>query len=166
MIDNGEVVAPQRGNDEHAAAGLAGWLHGLIATGNTGYLADLRRPRAETVARLLAGNYAAPEGVALGPNAVEVFETVAYLFARFHAGESTLQKGSGSLGYALTRVGSPERRGADNPGCVRLISQILVAREPSFRRVQHGIDLLRADSATPPNWYQLAVDLLRWTDPD
>ncbi|MEV4130172.1 type I-E CRISPR-associated protein Cse2/CasB, partial [Nocardia sp. NPDC049707] len=24
----------------------------------------------------------------------------------------------------------------------------------------------RADSGTPPNWYQLAVDLLRWTDPD
>ncbi|WP_330182219.1 type I-E CRISPR-associated protein Cse2/CasB [Nocardia sp. NBC_01503] len=166
MTDNGLLVTPLRSRDEQAAASLVSWLHGLIAARNIGYLSDLRRPRAETVARLLAGNYAVPDGVALGPNAIEVFEAVAYLFARFHAGESTLEKGSGSLGYALTRVGSDGHRGTDNPGCVRLVSQILVSREPSFRRVQHGIDLLRADSVKPPNWYQLAVDLLRWTSPD
>ncbi|MGW4774665.1 type I-E CRISPR-associated protein Cse2/CasB [Nocardia sp. NPDC004278] len=166
MTDNGAVSPSERDADEQAAARLVSWLHGLIAAGNIGHLADLRRARADTVARLLAGNYAAPNGVALGPNSIKVFETVASLFARFHAGESTLRRGSGSLGYAMTKVGNPGHRGTENSGCVRLINQILVSREPPYRRIQHGIDLLRADSGTPPNWYQLAVDLLRWTDPD
>ncbi|GAB2510426.1 type I-E CRISPR-associated protein Cse2/CasB [Nocardia heshunensis] len=166
MIGDAVMNPLQRNADEQAAASLSSWLHSLIAAGNVGYLADLRRPRAETVARLLAGNYAAPNGVALSQNSIQVFESVAHLFARFHAGGSVLHKGSGSLGYAMTKLGPPGRRGTDNPGCVRLINQILVSREPPYRRVQHGIDLLRADSGVPPNWYQLAVDLLRWTDTD
>ncbi|MGX1811833.1 type I-E CRISPR-associated protein Cse2/CasB [Nocardia sp. NPDC055321] len=156
---------PKRTIGEQAAASLSGWLGGLMEARNTGYLAELRRPRAETVARLLAGNFAAPRGTPLSSNAVEVFETVAFLFARFHAGESQLHRGSGSVAFALTKVGAQGHRGTDNPGCVRLISQILVSREAPFRRVQHGIDLIRADAATPPNWYQLTIDLLRWTDP-
>lgn len=166
MTDNGEVVPSQRDSDEQAAAGLARWLHSLVEARNVGYLADLRRPSAETVALLLAGNFAAPGGVPLGPEAIKTFEMVAYYFARFHAGESTVHRGSGSVGYSLARIGSVGHRGADNPGCMRLISRILVSREPPYRGIQHGIDLARADSGTPPNWYQLAIDLLRWTTPE
>ena len=166
MTDNGEVIPPHRDSDERAAAGLVRWLYGLVEASNVGFLADLRRPRAETVARLLAGNFVAPDGLPLGSDAIETFENVAYLFARFHAGESTVRRGSGSVGYALARIGSPGHRGTDNAGCERLIKKILVSRQPPYRRILHGIDLVRADSGTPPNWYQLAVDLQRWTTPN
>ncbi|WP_162958820.1 type I-E CRISPR-associated protein Cse2/CasB [Nocardia yunnanensis] len=163
-IDSEVVAAPQRPADERAAAGLLRWLYDLVEDRNVGYLADLRRLHADSVAKLLAGNFAAPGGVALGPQAVEIFERVAFLFTRFHAGETALQRGSGSLGYAMSKVGSADRRGSENPGCVRLLNQILVSRQPPFRRIQHGIDLIRSDSGAPPNWFQLTVDLLRWTD--
>lgn len=59
---------------------LTGWLCGLVRARQYGQLADLRRPTALTEARLTAANLAPSEDTR------DVFERVAFLFARYHAG--------------------------------------------------------------------------------
>ncbi|MEZ0076304.1 type I-E CRISPR-associated protein Cse2/CasB [Planotetraspora sp. GP83] len=150
------LQAPQRTPEQQ----LVGWLAGLVRSRDVGALADLRRPQANTVPRLLAGNLAYGD-----PAGIVVFERVAFYFARFHAGRSEPHIGWGNLGRAMRNIGGKNAKGPDNDGCVRLINQILVSRQPPWKRVQHAIDQLRADNARPPSWQQLATDLRRWTDP-
>ncbi|MEO3862794.1 type I-E CRISPR-associated protein Cse2/CasB [Acrocarpospora sp. B8E8] len=159
--EEGDILASHpRDGERPPEQRLVGWLAGLVKAHDVGALADLRRTRIVTVSRLLAGNFADgdKEGIA-------AFEQVAYLFARFHAGRGDAHYGFGSLGRAMRNIGGPTSKGPDNDGCVRLLNQILVSRQPPWRRVQHAVDQLRSDKTAPPSWAQLAVDLRRWNDP-
>ncbi|WP_433515377.1 type I-E CRISPR-associated protein Cse2/CasB [Nonomuraea sp. CA-143628] len=157
-----ELFVPYERDDERPPEKrLVGWLAGLVNTRDVGALADLRRTRVFTVPRLVAGTFAYGD-----KQGIAVFEQVAYLFARFHAGRRDAHYGFGSLGLAMRRIGGPNSKGPDNDGCVRLLNQILVSRQPPWRRIQHAIDQLRPDKITPPpSWAQLAVDLRLWNDP-
>ncbi|MFF4991538.1 type I-E CRISPR-associated protein Cse2/CasB [Streptosporangium saharense] len=152
-----EEEAPQEKTPEQR---LVRWLAGLVLSHDVGALADLRRSRADTLTRLRAGNFAYDT-----PDAIPLFEWVAFQFARFHAGQSVPHYGWDNLGRAMRNIGGRTSRGPDNDGCVRLLNQILVSRQPPWKRIQHAIDQLRADRAAPPSWEKLAVDLGRWTAP-
>lgn len=72
---------------------LVGWLAGLVRSRDVGALADLRRPHVYTLSRLVAGNFAREK-----PDAIPIFEQVAFQFVRFHAGKVEPYYGWGSMG--------------------------------------------------------------------
>ncbi|MGW6457269.1 type I-E CRISPR-associated protein Cse2/CasB [Streptomyces sp. NPDC055078] len=138
---------------------LSRYLCRLVWTHDAGALADLRRPEALTEPRLIAANYAAEEEQRL------VYEKVAFLFARFHAGRSRPLPGSGSMGGSLRRIGGPGGRGPKDSGATRLLDRLVASHELPLRHLQHAIERARACDVTPPSWARLADDLTEWRSP-
>ncbi len=136
---------------------LTSWLCGLVRSRNTGALADLRRPTALTEARLLASHFAPCEEHRL------IYEKIAFLFARYHAGALTPSPGHGDLGTALRRIGSPACRGPADPGAKRMFDLIAASRHIPWRHLQHAIERSRACEAIPPSWALLTDHLTQWT---
>ncbi|GAA2344979.1 type I-E CRISPR-associated protein Cse2/CasB [Streptomyces kunmingensis] len=141
-----------------ASAGeqLTAWLISLVRSREVGKLADLRRPHAETEARIMAGW--------VDPANRETLELVAFLFAVYHRGSSRPSYGSGSLGTALRRIGSGDHRGPADPGAARLMERIAASRRLPVRHLQHAVARLRSCEQKPPAWSQLTDDLIRWND--
>ncbi|WP_327657194.1 type I-E CRISPR-associated protein Cse2/CasB [Streptomyces sp. NBC_00483] len=135
---------------------LTAWLASLVRSREYGKLADLRRPGAETEARIMAGW--------MDPEHREVLELVAFLFAVYHRGSSRPSYGSGSFGTALRRIGSGGHRGPTDPGAARLMERITASRRPPARHLQHAVARLRSGEQHPPAWAQLTDDLIRWND--
>ncbi|MER7770445.1 type I-E CRISPR-associated protein Cse2/CasB [Kitasatospora sp. NPDC096140] len=136
---------------------LTSWLCGLVRARQTGQLADLRRPAAVTRARLDAAEFAPSEETR------PVFEHVAFLFARYHAGRLDPSPGAGDIGAALRRIGSGEGRGPANPGAVRLLDRVVASRRVPWRHLQHVIERARSCDTVPPSWAVLAEDLAGWS---
>lgn len=135
---------------------LTVWLVALVRSREYGKLADLRRPDAETEARIMAGW--------MDPAHREILELVAFLFAVYHRGSSQPSYGSGSFGTALRRIGSGDQRGPADPGAARLMERITASRRLPDRHLQHAVARLRSCEQRPPAWAQLTDDLIRWND--
>ena len=137
---------------------LTGWLAHLVRTHQYGALADLRRPTALTSSRLLAANFAAYD------RHREVYERVAFLFARYHAGAAEPHYGYGTLGTALRKIGTPAARGPNDAGATRLLDRLVAARSIPWRHLQHAVERSRSCGTTPASWARLADDLTRWNE--
>ncbi|HEV7627087.1 MAG TPA: type I-E CRISPR-associated protein Cse2/CasB, partial [Streptomyces sp.] len=137
---------------------LSGWLASLVRTRQYGALADLRRPKALTSSRLLSANFAVEE------QHREIYEHVAFLFARFHAGASEPHYGYGSVGTALRKIGSPAGRGPNDAGATRLLDRVVASRTIPWRHLQHAVERSRSCGTFPPSWAGLADDLVRWSE--
>ncbi|MFD7413165.1 type I-E CRISPR-associated protein Cse2/CasB [Kitasatospora purpeofusca] len=136
---------------------LTTWLCGLVRARQYGQLADLRRPTAPTQARLTAANFAPSEETR------QVFEQVAFLFARYHAGRLDPSQGWGDTGAALRRIGTGAGRGPANPGAVRLLDRVVASRRVPWRHLQHVIERARSCDTIPPSWADLTDDLAGWS---
>ncbi|MFD4398570.1 type I-E CRISPR-associated protein Cse2/CasB [Kitasatospora sp. NPDC058478] len=136
---------------------LTAWLCGLVRARQYGQLADLRRPEAVTQARLIAANFA------LSEETRPVFEHVAFLFARYHAGRLDPSPGSGDIGAALGRIGTGAGRGQANPGAVRLLDRVVASRRVPWRHLQHVVERARSCDTVPPSWAVLTEDLAGWS---
>ncbi|MFF3003216.1 type I-E CRISPR-associated protein Cse2/CasB [Kitasatospora sp. NPDC057940] len=136
---------------------LTAWLCGLVRARQYGQLADLRRPEAVTQARLIAANFAPSEETR------PVFEHVAFLFARYHAGRLDPSPGSGDTGAALGRIGTGAGRGQANPGAVRLLDRVVASRRVPWRHLQHVVERARSCDTVPPSWAVLTEDLAGWS---
>jgi CRISPR system Cascade subunit CasA len=138
---------------------------GLVGAHDLGTLAELRRPPAperpvRNVSHFLAGNWA-PDEVSQ-----PVFEYTAFLFARYHAGMDSADRGSASMGKALRRLREPgSESGPGRDGVTRLFTRIATSRAVPQRALQNAIDRLRSQVARPPAWSQLARDLRSWDTP-
>ncbi|MFF7994817.1 type I-E CRISPR-associated protein Cse2/CasB [Kitasatospora xanthocidica] len=144
------------GNGRTPGQRLTGWLCSLVWSHDYGRLADLRRPEALSEPRLRAASFSPEE------DQRPVFERVAFLFARYHAGKSVPQAGFGSMGDALRRIGSPAGRGQNDPGAKRLLDRLVASRELPVRHLQHAVERARACEVAPPSWALLAEDLAAW----
>ncbi|MET8702925.1 type I-E CRISPR-associated protein Cse2/CasB [Kitasatospora sp. NPDC004723] len=102
------------------------------------------------------------EGFAPTEETREIFLQVAFLFARYHAGRLEPSPGSGNVGSALRRIGTPAGRGPGNPGAVRLFSRLVAARRPPWRHLQHAVERSRSCETVPPSWAGLTEDLANW----
>ncbi|RKT09507.1 CRISPR-associated protein Cse2 family [Streptomyces sp. 1114.5] len=168
-LDLTEILKPSTGAEAGPDGGpeaerppeqrLTNWLCSLVWSHDYGRLADLRRPEALSESRLRAASFSPEE--AHRP----VFEKVAFLFARYHAGRSAPQAGYGSMGDALRRIGSPAGRGPNDPGARRLLDRLVASRELPVRHLQHAVERARACEVAPPSWARLAVDLSAWKAP-
>ncbi|MDT0453662.1 type I-E CRISPR-associated protein Cse2/CasB [Streptomyces hesseae] len=136
---------------------LTAWLCGLVRARQYGQLADLRRPAALTQARLTAANFAPSE------DSRHIFEQVAFLFARYHAGRLDPSPGAGDTGAALRRIGTGAGRGPTNPGAVRLLDRVVASRRIPWRHLQHAIERARSCDTIPPSWTTLTEDLSGWS---
>lgn len=141
-----------------AADQLINWLCALVYGHEYGLLADLRRPAAVTRARLIAASYAPEESQR------PIYENVAFLFARYHAGRGTPHRGFGTMGDALRRIGSPGARGVKDAGACRLLDRLVASRQIPQRHLQHAVERCRACDTPPPSWAQLVRDLGTWND--
>ena len=135
---------------------LTGWLCAVVRSQQLGVLADLRRPNAITRSHLTAAAFAPEEEYR------KVFETTAFLFARYHAGATVPKSGYGNVGAALRKIGSGAGRGPDDPGAARLLDRLVASREIPWRHLQHAIERARACEVQPPSWAQLTEDLCQW----
>ncbi|WP_431775455.1 type I-E CRISPR-associated protein Cse2/CasB [Streptomyces cucumeris] len=159
------IIADAPPQDERPPAErLNAWLRGLVHSHEYGTLADLRRMpaphrrhRAVPVrARLLAAQFAPTEDQRV------VYERVAFLFARFHAGASQPSAAYGNMGDALRKVGTSAGRGPRDPGATRLLDRLTAAREIPWRHLQHAVERMRAGDTAPPSWAGLVDDLAAW----
>ncbi|MFJ4687514.1 type I-E CRISPR-associated protein Cse2/CasB [Streptomyces sp. NPDC088789] len=141
----------------HDSAALTTWLTTLVRVRDSGTLAELRRARALTPARIRAGWYGGDEHRAL-------FEQMAFLFALYHRGRSEPSYGRGSLGEAARRIGDGTGRGPDNPGAQRLVDRVVASRRIPWRHLQHAVTRLRSCEQPPPCWTGLTDDVVRWND--
>ncbi|WP_367434341.1 type I-E CRISPR-associated protein Cse2/CasB [Streptomyces celluloflavus] len=153
---HGGVPAARR----RPAEELSRWLCGMVRSHDNGGLADLRRLDSLTEPRLRAAAFAPEEAQR------HVFEKVAFLFARYHAGRSKAHFGYGSMGDALRRIGGPGGRGAKDPGATRLLDRLVASRDLPLRHLQHAVERARACEVTPPSWARLVDDLMAWESPD
>ncbi|MFJ6620786.1 type I-E CRISPR-associated protein Cse2/CasB [Kitasatospora sp. NPDC091335] len=148
----GGALPAERTPAEH----LTSWLCSLVWSHDYGRLAELRRPEALSEPRLRAASFSPEE------DQRAVYERVAFLFARYHAGRSVPQAGYGSMGDALRRIGSPAARGPKDPGAKRLLDRLVASRELPVRHLQHAVERARACEVAPPSWARLADDLSAW----
>ncbi|MBF6357024.1 type I-E CRISPR-associated protein Cse2/CasB [Nocardia higoensis] len=139
-----------------SAVRLTAHLCGLVRNHDLGALADLRRIHAISQARLLVASYAPTEADR------EVYERVAFLFARYHAGKTRPSTGWGSIGNALGLIGAPGHRGPKNPGTTRLLDRITTSRDIPWRHLQHAVERARAADTPPPEWVRLTDNLTAW----
>jgi len=155
-------------DERPASERLTSWLCGLVLSHDYGTLADLRRLTiagrgrggTPTRARLLAAGFAPEE------DQRTVYERVAFLFARYHAGASRPHRGFGNMGDALRKVGSAAGRGPRDAGATRLLDRLVASRDIPWRHLQHAVERARAGDTAPPSWAQLAEDLSRWKSRD
>jgi CRISPR system Cascade subunit CasB len=152
-------------DDRPPAVRLNVWLNALVHGHDYAVLADLRRPAAppgrgqrppRRYALLKAADFAAEE------EHREVYQRVAFLFARYHAGASRPRAAHGSTGAALRRVGGPAGRGPKDPGAKRLLDRLCASHRIPWRHLQHAVERMRSGDTTPPSWAGLADDLVRW----
>ncbi|MEU8724681.1 type I-E CRISPR-associated protein Cse2/CasB [Streptomyces antimycoticus] len=166
-----QIIAGAPPADERPPAErLNAWLRGLVHSHEYGTLADLRRltvPRrsrsrrsAPNQARLLAANFAPQE------HQRAIYEGVAFLFARYHAGATRPRAAYGDMGHALRKVGSVAGHGPKDPGATRLLDRLAAARDIPWRHLQHAVERMRAGDTAPPSWVQLADDLTDWKSRD
>lgn len=148
---------PQAEPSPPPAEQLVKWLCALVYGHEYGLLADLRRPTAVTRARLIAASYA--------PDELQrpIYENVAFLFARYHAGRATPHRGFGTMGDVLRRIGSPGALGVKDAGACRLLDRLVASRHIPQRHLQHAVERCRACDTPPPSWVQLVRDLCAWT---
>ncbi|MFD7499484.1 type I-E CRISPR-associated protein Cse2/CasB [Streptomyces sp. NPDC059850] len=164
--EHAQIIAGAPPADERPPSErLNAWLRGLVHSHEYGTLADLRRltvPRrrsrrsAPNQAQLLAANFAPHE------HQRAIYEGVAFLFARYHAGATRPRAAYGDMGDALRKVGSIAGRGPKDPGARRLLDRLTATREIPWRHLQHAVERIRAGDTTPPSWVQLADDLSDW----
>ncbi|MFC0843526.1 type I-E CRISPR-associated protein Cse1/CasA [Streptomyces noboritoensis] len=159
---DGAPAAPAQRGREHMVLGH--WLASLVRSHDQSALAALREGRGYHRGPLQEAMSYAPE------NDRAAYAATARLFARYHAAlpwqEYVRLYGSGDLGRALGRVGSPGARGPKDPGCKRLFDRITAPGPLPLTDLAHAVDRLRAADRFPPNWAQLALDLAAWSDPD
>lgn len=145
---------------------LAHWLAGLVRRRDQNLLGQLQRPKQppRLEAWTLAGSYAPTDG------ARDAYELTAHLFARYHAAlpwqHPTRLYGSGDLGRALRRIGTPAGRGPADPGCRRLFERLCTRGPLPRTHLEHTVDRLRALDRLPPSWSLLAEDLAAFHTPD
>ncbi|WP_199546347.1 type I-E CRISPR-associated protein Cse2/CasB [Streptomyces sp. N35] len=146
---------------------LTGWLVSLVRTHNQDLLGELRRRHTHSGEPMASQASDAAASFAPHDALRPAYEITAYLFARYHAAlpyqEPQRLYGSGDLGRALRRIGSPGGRGPADPGCDRMFKRLITPGPLDETQLEHAIHRLRADDRIPPSWAQLADDLAAFT---
>lgn len=139
---------------------LGQWLAQLVRSGDNDALCALRRRQEPSPAQMTAAAFATRE------EDRPAFEFTAHLFATYHAAlpwqEPVRLYGSGDLGQALRRIGSPAGRGPADTGCDLIFKRLTAPGRLSERDLEHAIARLRSDDRYPPSWSRLAADLAAW----